>query len=115
MSPDVARQALIATHRGLSLEWSAMLCNISPMALYLLVCALGQQSLAAVLTRCGLPPPVYILADEKHSRGLAEKVYFPTIVSGRFIWHLGYKVDDYRQQTGSSIRTSSPLEAFDEP
>src|SRR4029434_2398489 len=34
MSPDVARQALIATHGGLSLEWCATICNISPMALY---------------------------------------------------------------------------------
>jgi hypothetical protein len=86
----MARQALIATHGGLSLEWGAMICNISPMALYRLVCALGQQSLVAVLTRCGLPLPVYILADEKHSRCLAEKVSLPTIVSGRLIWHLGY-------------------------
>jgi hypothetical protein len=43
-----------------------------------------------VLTRCRLPLPTYILADEKHSRCLAEKVYLPTIVSGRVIWHLGY-------------------------
>lgn len=90
MSPDVARQALIATHGGLSLEWCAVICHISPMALYRLVCALGQQSLVAVLTRCGLPLPVYILADEKHSHCLTDKVYLPTIVSGRVIWHLGY-------------------------
>jgi hypothetical protein len=43
-----------------------------------------------MLTRCGLPLPTYVLADEKHSRCLAEKVYLPTIVSGRVIWHLGY-------------------------
>ena len=67
-----------------------MIGHISPMALYRLICALGQQSLVAVLTRCGLPLPVYILADEKHSRCLTEKVYLPTIVSGRVIWHLGY-------------------------
>src|SRR5712691_6489527 len=64
--------------------------NISPMALYRLVCALGQQSLVAVLIRCELPLPVYILADEKHSHCLTDKVYLPTIVSGRVIWHLGY-------------------------
>jgi hypothetical protein len=34
--------------------------------------------------------PVYLLADEKHSRCLTEKVYLPTIVRGRVIWHLGY-------------------------
>ena len=43
MSPDVARQALLATHGGLSLEWCATICHISPMALYRLICALGQQ------------------------------------------------------------------------
>jgi len=32
----------------------------------------------------------YILADEKHSRCLTEKVYLPTIVRGRVLWHLGY-------------------------
>jgi len=90
MRPDVARDALLATHGGLSLEWCAVIGNIAPMALYRLVCALGQQSLVAVLTRCGLPLPVYILADEKHSRCLTERVYLPTIVSSRVIWHLGY-------------------------
>jgi len=60
------------------------------MALYRVVCALGQQSLVHVLTRCSVPLPVYILADEKHSKCLTAKVYLPTIVSGRVIWHLGY-------------------------
>src|SRR5207245_8773498 len=90
MRPDVARDALLATHGGLSLEWCAVIGNIAPMALYRLVCALGQQSLVAVLTRCGLPLPLYILADEKHSRCLTERVYLPTIVRGRVLWHLGY-------------------------
>ena len=60
------------------------------MALYRLICAFGQHSVVMGLTRCGLPVPTYILADEKHSRCLTEKVYLPTIVSGRVIWHLGY-------------------------
>src|ERR671928_817085 len=90
MRPEVARDALLATHGGLSLEWCAVICNISPMALYRLVCALGQQSLVGVLTRCGLPLPVYFLADEKHSHCLTDKVYLPTIVCGRVLWHLGY-------------------------
>jgi hypothetical protein len=90
MHPDVARDALLATHGGLSLERCAVICHVSPMALYRLICALGQQSLVAVLTRCGLPLPAYFLADEKHSHCLTEKVYLPTIVSGRVIWHLGY-------------------------
>jgi len=90
MSPDVARQALTATHGGLSLAWSATICHISPMALYRVICALGQHSLVTVLVKCRLPLPAYILADEKHSYCLTERVYLPTIVSGRVLWHLGY-------------------------
>jgi hypothetical protein len=93
MRPEVARNALVATHGGLSLEWCAVICHISPMALYRLVCALGQQSVVTVLTRCGLPLPTYFLADEKHSHCLTAKVYLPTIVTGRVIWHLGYTED----------------------
>jgi hypothetical protein len=90
MRPDVARDALLATHGGLSLELCAVLYHISPMALSRLVCAFGQHSVVTVLTRCGLPLPPYFIADEKHSRCLTAKVYLPTIVSGRVIWHLGY-------------------------
>src|SRR5215470_12975446 len=90
MSPEVARQALIATHGGLSLEWCATICHISPMALYRLICALGQHSLVTVLVKCRLPLPTYILVDEKHSHCLTDRVYLPTIASGRVIWHLGY-------------------------
>lgn len=91
--PEVARDALLATHGGLSLELCATICHLSPMALYRLVCALGHQGLVTVLTRCGLPLPPYFLADEKHSRCLTEKVYLPTIVQGRVIWHLGYTTE----------------------
>src|SRR5215510_16054241 len=92
MSPAIARQALITTHGGLSLEWSATICHLSPRALYRLISALGQHSLVAVLVKCRLPLPTYILADEKHSYCLTDRVYLPTIVSGRVIWHLGYSV-----------------------
>src|SRR5438445_3939697 len=90
MRPEVARDALLAIHGGLSLELCAVLYHLSPMALYRLVCAFGHHSLVTVLTRCGLPLPVYFLADEKHSRCLTDKVYLPTIVCGRVLWHLGY-------------------------
>ena len=90
MRPDAARDALLATHGGLSLELCATICHISPMALYRVICALGQYSLVNVLVKCHLPLPAYILADEKHSKCLTERVYLPTIVSGRVIWHLGY-------------------------
>jgi hypothetical protein len=78
---------------GLSLELCAVLYHISPMALYRLICACGYSSLVTVLTRCGLPLPVYFLADEKHSRCLTDKVYLPTIGHGRVLWHLGYTTD----------------------
>jgi hypothetical protein len=89
MRPEVARHALLATQGGLSLERCAVICHISPMALYRLVCALGHHSVVTVLTRCGLPLPVYFLADEKYSHCLTNNVYLPTIVRGRVIWHLG--------------------------
>jgi hypothetical protein len=60
------------------------------MALYRVMCALGQHRLVAVLTRCALPRPASILADAKHSKCLTARVYLPTIVSGRVIWPLGY-------------------------
>ena len=87
--PEVARDALLATHGGRSLELCAVLYHISPIALYRLLCAFGHHSLVTVLTRCGLPLPTYFLADEQHSRCLTNKVYLPTIVCGRVLWHLG--------------------------
>jgi hypothetical protein len=42
-----------------------------------------------VLPRCGLPLPVDVLADAKHSHCLTNTVYLPTIGRGRVIWHLG--------------------------
>ena len=114
MRPEVARDALLATHGGLSLELCAVLYHLSPMALYRLVCAFGHSSLVTVLTRCGLPLPVYVLADEKHSRCLTDKVYLPTIVSGRVIWHLGYTEEAsaaaFTQSYGAFQRAASQQE-----
>src|SRR6266700_149239 len=114
MRPEVARDALWATHGGLSLELCAVMYHISPMALYRLVCALGHQSLVTVLTRCGLPLPVYFLADEKHGRCLTDKVYLPTIVHGRVLWHLGYTDDAsaaaFTQSYGEFQRAASQQE-----
>jgi hypothetical protein len=96
------------------LELCAIIWRISPMALYRLVCALGHQSLVTVLTRCGLPLPTYFLADEKHSHCLADKVYLPTIVHGRLIWHLGYtehaSAAALPQSYGAFQRTASQQE-----
>jgi hypothetical protein len=84
------------------------------MALYRLICALGQQSLVAMLTRCGLPLPVYCLADEKHSHCLTEKVYLPTIVRGQVLWHLGYTAEAsaaaFTQSYGAFQRAASQHE-----
>ena len=110
MRPEVARDALLATHGGLSLELCAVIHHVSPMALYRLVCALGHQSLVAMLTRCGLPLPVYFLADEKHSTCLADKVYLPTIVRGRVIWHLGYT-----EEASAAALTQSYEQHLDRP
>ena len=45
MRPEVARDALLATHGGLSLEWCAVLYHLSPMALYRLVCVRRESAL----------------------------------------------------------------------
>ena len=114
MRPEVARDALLATHGGLSLEWCAVICHISPMALYRLVCAFGHHNLVTVLTWCGLPLPLYFLADEKHSTCLADKVYLPTIVRGRVLWHLGYTTEAsagaFTQSYGAFQRAASQQE-----
>ena len=114
MRPEVARDALLATHGGLSLELCAVIWHLSPMALYRLICAFGHQSLVGVLTRCGRPLPVYFLADEKHSRCLTAKVYLPTIVCGRVLWHLGYTAEAsataFTQSYGDFQRVASQHE-----
>jgi hypothetical protein len=115
MRPEVARHALLATHGGLSLERCAAMYHLSPMALYRLVCALGHQSLVTVLTRCGLALPVSILADEKHSHCLREKVYLPTIVQGRVIWHLGSTTEASGAALTQSYQEFQRTAVHDEP
>ena len=84
------------------------------MALYRLVWAFGRYSLVTVLTRCDLALPTYFLADEKHSRCLNTKVYLPTIVCGRVIWHLGYTMEAsaaaFTQSYGEFQRAASQQE-----
>jgi hypothetical protein len=48
MRPEVARDALLATHGGLSLELCAVLYHISPMALSRLVCGSCTSSLRVI-------------------------------------------------------------------
>src|SRR5262245_4345508 len=50
MHPDATRDALLATHGGLSLELCAVLYHLSPMALYRLVCAFGHHNLVTLLS-----------------------------------------------------------------
>jgi len=93
MSPETAEKALLASHGGQSLEITAVILNISAMAVYRLICSLGKLCMVTLLTRCGLSLPEFFGADEKHSKCLTEKVYLPTVVSGHLIWHLGYTED----------------------
>ena len=51
---------------------------------------LSATQFGPVLTRCGLPLPTSVLADEKHGRCLTARVYLPLIVYRRVIWRLGY-------------------------
>jgi hypothetical protein len=83
----VAKAALLATPGGLSLALCALSCHVSPLAISRVVCALGRRSMGSVLTRGGLPLPVYFLADEKHRPCLTDTVSLPTVVRGRVIWH----------------------------
>src|SRR6266852_5543835 len=75
MRPAVARDALLATHGGLSLEWCAVIGPISPMAVSRLVCAFGRQRLVPVLTQCTSPTPRYILADDDPRQCLDDHAY----------------------------------------
>ncbi len=49
MRPAVARDALLATHGGLSLEWCAVICHISPMALYRVRLNKGTQTATEIV------------------------------------------------------------------
>ncbi len=93
MKPEIAKRVLWETHGGLSLELSAVIQGVCPMAVYRLVCSLGGTCLVQLLTRCGLPLPQYFIADEKHTHCLDKRVYLPTIGCGRVIWHLGYTAE----------------------
>jgi hypothetical protein len=85
---------MLASYGGLSLEWSAQVFpDVSAMAVYRLLCSFGQAGVVSVLARCHVPLPEYMLADEKHSSCGGDKVYLPTIVCGRVVWHLGYTQD----------------------
>ena len=115
----------MATHGGLRLELCAVIGQLSPMALYRLVCACGQQRVVTGLTRCGLPLPTYVFADAKHRHCLTENVYLPTIACGRVIWPLGDTEDAsaaaltqsygvcqgaaIQQEPSSRVRASSPM------
>jgi hypothetical protein len=90
MRPEVAREALGATHGGLRLAWCAVLGPLSPRVLSRLVCALGPQRLVAVRSRGERPWPVELRAAAQPRRCRPARGSLPTIVSGRVLWHLGY-------------------------
>ncbi len=82
-------------------------------------CQLARTSLVVVLSRCGLSLPQYFLTDEKRSHCLAQKVYLPTIVVGRIIWHLGYtedkSVDAFEVSYGQFQQTAQAIEPEYQP
>ena len=86
------------------------------MAVYRLVCALGHQSVVAVLKRCGLPLPAYFLADEKHSHCLTNRVHLPTIVNGMWIFHalviLCHELIPISQVARPNSYVTAPLQAL---
>jgi hypothetical protein len=92
-----------------------VICHMAPMALYRLVRALGPQRLVTGLTRCARPLPVYFLADARHRHCLTDRVYLPTIVSGRVIWHLGdtesKSAEAFTQSYGEFQHAASPHES----
>lgn len=57
VSPEDAGKALLATSGGPSPEVCATIPDITPMATYRLLCAIGKMGLATFLTRCALPLP----------------------------------------------------------
>jgi hypothetical protein len=75
--PEVAREALWATHGGRRWALCAVLSHLSPRTLSRLLGALGHQSLVPVLPRGGWPLPVSVLADAKHRRARTAQVSLP--------------------------------------
>lgn len=88
MPVEIARQALFCMYGGLSLEWAAINFKTTAMALYRLICRFGSTPMVRILMHCGLSLPDYLIADEKHCKCIGDKVYLPTITSGRVIWLL---------------------------
>lgn len=88
MPVTIAKQSLFALYGGLSLENTATLFAKNAMAEYRLLCGFGKASMVRVLQLCGLSLPEYLIADEKFSQCVADKVYLPTLTSGRVIWLL---------------------------
>jgi len=114
MKPAIAKKVLMATHGGLSLEICAIIENVCPMAIYRLVCSIGRNGLVELGTRCHLPLPQYVIADEKHSHCLDKRVYLPTIGCGRVIWHLGYtsskSVNAFAESYGEFKRAAKAID-----
>lgn len=88
MPVETARQSLFALYGGLSLENTAALLNVTAMAVYRLICRIGNVPMVRVLLHCGLSLPDYLIADEKHSQCLSQKLYLATVTAGRVIWLL---------------------------
>src|ERR671926_124763 len=102
MRPEVARDALLATHGGLSLELCAVLYHISPMALYRLIRAFQQAALQQ--------EPSYrvrgILTDGFDSTTSSMRTLFPGARLGNCLRHAINKLPGKLTAIPSSMRKS---------
>ena len=67
MRPNVARDALLATHGGLSLKLCAAICHLSPMALYRLVIACATPSTSSPTSCPAFSPAAQALRSTFHA------------------------------------------------
>jgi hypothetical protein len=126
MPPEVARDALLATHGSLSLELCVVIGHISPMALYRLICALGQVT-SALLDQAhnALERKLFAIKGFHHLRGSQQAFLigvahlYNLVPYQRRAQHAGqcgveWKAGAYRHATGSTICKFSPREAYAE-
>jgi hypothetical protein len=109
MRPDVARHVLLATHGGLSLELCAILYNVSPMAMYRLVCALGRHGLVPALRQAARQAdPEYrvrgILTAGFESTIHSMRALFPQAAIGNCLPHAMKKVPTKLPAISSALR-----------
>lgn len=76
------------------------------MAIYRLLCAFGQARVVSVLTRCSLPLPQYLIADEKQRTCLAEKIYLSQSTLLK-VFALGQKLRRFAERVSKRAGTAN--------